>query len=222
MARRIEEFQEAKHEAQEGFNIDVNELEKKLQEALDGGKKEFSFDETTGAPVERWKQKDFDLKHELEKRHGVFVEVAGPTDTGYEQVDFNLDRKLYISNIVQGGHLHADSTPDEKIIIPSESKIDFQADATRLPLADESVGALFASCLWKFMRKDSIKEASRVIEDSGLFVFQRCLEGDIKTAKKFGFELRQYTKLEFPPDDDHPEGVDMFNVVLQKLKAKEK
>lgn len=106
------------------------------------------------------KQKSFDLVPELQKRNGPFVEIAGPTPSGYpiyllegedkkpEEIDlFNLARargKTYISNLYKG--LPVMDTVARRFK-GFQGSVDFAGDATNLPVKDNSLEIVFCSCL---------------------------------------------------------------------------
>jgi len=78
----------------------------------------------------------FEAEAALSDTYGPFVEVGGPTAPHkYELVDMTqLPRPLMVSNIQPGTE-------------ESLGKVNFRADARKLPLPDASVGALFTNAL---------------------------------------------------------------------------
>ena len=107
------------------------------------------------------KQKGFDLVRELLKRNGPFVEIAGPTPSGYPiylfedgdkkpaKVDlFSLVRargkNIYTSNLYKG--LPVMDTVRRRFK-GFEGSVDFVGDATNLPVKDNSLEIVFCSCL---------------------------------------------------------------------------
>lgn len=90
--------------------------------------------------IEDYKEEGFDIEEKLKEVNGPYVEVAGPTPGGYDLVDINnLGKKLHVSNAFSR---------------LAKGKIDFKANAKELPLKNESVGALFVSCLGGIQRDD--------------------------------------------------------------------
>lgn len=96
----------------------------------------------------------FDVASELEKRRGSTIEIAGPTDTGYpfhlikekdiERVDLFEKRKVFVSNLYPGAPEFDSNTEQFQHF---EGIVDFIADAKKLPLKENAVGAIFCSCL---------------------------------------------------------------------------
>lgn len=129
------------------------------------------------------------------------IEVAGPTIEGYNLVNVNeLDKKLHTSNIFPGGYFV--NTEDE---IKYEGKVDFQADAQKLPFKNGIVGAVFCSCLGVIysgqndilketaeLRKNTLEEAFRVLTNGGVLIWEGGKEEDVKFAQEIGFKVNQF------------------------------
>jgi len=150
----------------------------------------------------------FNLKEELEARTGPFIEIAGPTPEGFEFVDYDkLDRKVFISNIGNGLPLQDDEKGE---IIGHWGKVDFQADSQKMPLRQQSVGALFASKMDIDVVIDTIKEANRILEPGGIFILQGVTKKDIiDLVKELGFEVkREVTK-------ENRDGLKIRDLILQ-------
>lgn len=90
-----------------------------------------------------------DLLKVLKEIKDPVIEIGGPTKKGYPFIGIkNLKsffKKGYISNIVR-----EDYDYDEKGNLRYEKlDVDFLADARNLPFKDETIGAVFCSCLPK-------------------------------------------------------------------------
>lgn len=86
-------------------------------------------------------EEGFDVYEALKQVKGPYIEVAGPTEGGYMLIETEkLGRKLTISNQSASW---------------AKGKIDFEANATDLPMKDGSIGALFISCLGGMQKDDS-------------------------------------------------------------------
>jgi hypothetical protein len=140
----------------------------------------------------RWTKEGFSIEDEIRDRQGPLIEIAGPTDYGFELVDLSkLDKKVFVSNISPGCPLYDDVTGE---FLCYTGQVDFQADAQNLPFRESGIGILFASCLPKEIRNRTIQEAKRVLEDGGLLVWQGGTDEDIESAKKIGLEPVEYSK----------------------------
>lgn len=175
---------------------------------------EYSFptptaEELSSKSVE-WQEEGFDLQQALDERTGPFVEVAGPTLFGYSMLDnVTLPKGVYVSN------------RDLPAVTNLYGSPDFQADATNLPLANNSLGALFVSNmapmgsehnpdLWeKFM-----KESARTLESGGLLIAQGLDKENIPYAEAAGLKpvLIHYEEPEGPTGqiDVDDEGVPIY------------
>lgn len=117
------------------------------------------------------KRKRFNPAKFLNKVKGPLVEIGGPTLGGYQMIDFTkLNKKLLVSNLFPGvpefiGSWDGKSTA--RIIF--HGRVDFIADAFKLPMGDNTVGAVFASYFGGLnckatalqLRKKKSKSASR-------------------------------------------------------------
>lgn len=199
-------------------------------EGNDGWISNFFIEPKTGLRINIKRLENFDLLGELEKRKDKFVEVAGPTERGFMFYDFKegeepkrlnlLDYiskdKMYVSNLFKGV---AHWNPNTGEFLGIENSVDFRADAKKLPLKDESIGAFFGSCLGSFplsaladirmkmpseavqsdeyaedgitnvFREKALKEAMRVLKKDGLLVWQGGKLSDTEFAKQLGFEI---------------------------------
>ncbi len=95
----------------------------------------------------------FNANTVLASLNGQIIEIAGPTNPNPFTLLLPSDsgRKIYISNKY-----------------PQYRKIDFYADATRLPFADDSLVAIMGSALLSDIRVGAIKEANRILKPGGL------------------------------------------------------
>lgn len=95
-----------------------------------------------------WKKRGFDVEKKLNSVKGKIIEVAGPTPYGYDLVDFEkLEKPVYTSNVFPGMPYFGKKADDGTEIINYAGKVDFIADATKLPFKDGSIGAVLISCL---------------------------------------------------------------------------
>lgn len=148
--------------------------------------------------IKDWKEKDFDALKRLAETKGILLEVAGPTEDGYELVDINkLPKKLFISNIAPG---KPQFDPETGKFIGYGGKVDFVEDATKMTFNENSVGAVFCSCIGSInveglqqddIRKKTIKEAFRVLEPGGLLIWQGGNEEEFSFARECGFRMVQ-------------------------------
>lgn len=137
----------------------------------------------------RWSKEGFVAEKEINKIKSPMVEVAGPTNDGFEPL---VDVKKIKQKVHQSNLFRAEQVPEVTPDYQDLSKIDFQADATKLPIADNSVGALFVSCLSVDIRKPSIEEVSRVLEQGGLFIYKAGVKEDFQVMAENGLELEKY------------------------------
>ena len=177
---------------QQNVQIFVRKIEQSLRSHISFNKKKNSISIENTDTDEMWTKDKFSIENEIKLRDGPLIEIGGPTVSGFDLVNFDsLDKKIFTSNITPGCPLHDIMTGD---FLGYIGKIDFQADAQRLPFKDNGIGVLFASCLPFKIRKNVIHEAKRVLEKNGLLVWQAGTENDIIEAKLNGFELMQYNK----------------------------
>lgn len=142
---------------------------------------------------EVWQNKGFNLEYELSNPIGPMIEIAGPTSVGYETTQGiiqlpDLPNKVFVSNISPGCPIFNDKTGE---FVNYIGKIDFKADARALPIAEGSLGALFASCLPDPIREKSLQEAHRVLKQNGLLVFQGLTSKDLNKAQELGFQIEE-------------------------------
>lgn len=148
-----------------------------------------TFETKLGSGV-GWSKEGFMAEDYLNHLSKPLIEVGGPTEKGYKLIDFELlNRKLHASNI-QHGVAEYDGNTGE--LLDFGPDVDFQADSTRLPIANESVSAVFGSNLYVNTRARTMTEATRVLERGGLLVWQGGNFKDFDNAKRSGFELVQY------------------------------
>jgi len=162
---------------------------------------------------EEYTERSFDIAGELAKRKGVAIEIGGPTYFGgYSRIsqtieDFiNNRKKIYVSNIESGLPIYDDMNTDNEEPLGHLGKVDFIADATKLPFAQESLGAVFASCLPAEIREESIKEAARTLEKGGLMIIMSGDISDMDNAKEHGFTVKLFKR--YSSDD--------YDMILQK------
>ncbi|OIP79594.1 MAG: hypothetical protein CO002_00975 [Candidatus Portnoybacteria bacterium CG_4_8_14_3_um_filter_44_10] len=155
------------------------------------------------AVLEKWQKEGFNLEERLKRTKGPFIEIGGPTLGDYDMVDIeNLERKLHVSNLCQG----APKIREGGILL--EGKVDFQADGRMLPFRDNSLGAMFVSCLGNIkthpyfkkyydecLREKIIRDSFRALEQGGLLVWQGCKNQDVEFAENIGFKVLKYSGL---------------------------
>lgn len=163
--------------------------------------------------VEEKKELGFELANELSSRNGIFIEIAGPTPEGFSLVDYEkLDRPVLTSNIKPGIPLWDDKTGE---LVTYWGKVDFQADSQKLPLRNESVGALFGSCLEQNTIPKTLKEAARILEPRGILVLQQVMESSLNQIEpmfeELGFKVQQSVKKQ------NEAGQKASNLILQRI-----
>ena len=110
-----------------------------------------SVEQREHVPAFEWHEHGFDFQMEIKERTGPFIEVAGPTPGGYEQLSENeytdVYSKLITSNVFDGLY-HSRRDPQTGAVEGEKiAPVHFAADAKQLPLRDGTVGALFCSYL---------------------------------------------------------------------------
>jgi hypothetical protein len=160
--------------------------------------------------ITEWKVKEFDLVKKISELSGPIIEVAGPTTAGFEQIDTKHFRdRTFISNLYPGVPIFKRDT------VVFKGRVDFQADATKLPLKDGSAAAVLCACLGPTpletavpdfetrddffayrddLRVRAIQEAYRVIKDGGFLVWEAGTRRDVTAARKTGFAIMQEIK----------------------------
>lgn len=152
-----------------------------------------------------WKTPRFDAQKYLEQQNAPFVEVAGPTASGYTLIDLETlkksGKKMLVSNLFPG-------LPQWKgnDVTIQKGGVDFQSDTTELSIKNNSAGALFCSRFsylppkpksvtgneWQKRSADArlqvIKEAWRTLQDGGLLVWQGGQGIDVVQMAQIGFE----------------------------------
>jgi len=174
------------------------------------------------APSGSYRIEDFDIYDEL--KSGPLIEVAGPTEDGFDFVDIEkLPGKIFVSNLYPG-------TPRFKTgnMIGYYGLVDFRGDGRSLPVKEGSVGAIFLSCLGrtrgkdgesetekyrlnKELRENVMEEAYKVLKPGGILVFEKTKREDFEFATRLGFELKQYKVKKFF-------NTDSWSFVFQKQK----
>lgn len=108
-----------------------NPYEKIIKEARERGK---------------WVREGFDLEKSLKNITKPFIEIGGPTAEGYDLVDLKkLNKKILESNLFPGSPVFTGLHGKSSDTINYCGKVNFIADATEMPLQNDSVGAIFAS-----------------------------------------------------------------------------
>lgn len=168
--------------------LTLDEIVSKIgPEAGDQYKEELANTDKGRREVKSWTV-GFNLKQAFESTKGPFVEIAGPTLEGYLIADFSkLSKHVYTSNIATPGLPYYNQNGELAGFI---GRVDFSADSTKLPLADNKVGALFGSCLQRPTIPNTLSEASRVVEDGGLLLLQSTFEDVKGLALSYNFSLR--------------------------------
>jgi hypothetical protein len=178
--------------------LDLREINEKIMRFLQPG------------PRDRlWVREGFSVYRTINNLNGPLIELGGPTDEGYKQVDLSkLDKRLFVSNLLPGFPYYDTKTGE---FLGYRGKIDFQADATAIPIKNEGCGALFVSCLPVEIRKKILSEAYRVLEKGGLLIWQGGIDKDIEIAEKLGFEVMEYLK-----QYDRDSKLYFWDVIFQK------
>lgn len=154
-----------------------------------------------------YEDEKFDIYKKLSEVSGPLIEVAGPSDLGYELVDLKkIDKKIYVSNLFKGAPRFSVDTGE---FIGYEGLVDFQADGTKLPLKPESVGAIFIKSLGDIssieenrtkeqiqddqqkLRSEAIREAAVALERGGILVFEGTDLGVLDYAQANGLKLKK-------------------------------
>lgn len=134
-------------------------------------------------------EKGFKLEDALKTIDGPVIEVGGPTDTSHFLTDIKNSRvDMHVSNITPGHPVYERKKGEVKLS-KYEGKVDFLADARRMPLADGSIGVLFASCLPNIIESEIVPEAERVLKGGGLFIFAGTSDEIIKEAEAAGLQV---------------------------------
>ena len=159
--------------------LEVSELDDYLAEVANEEK-----------PTSEWEENGFDLVSSLNNTKGIFLEIAGPTTRGYSIIDdeSKLNKPIYTSNIKPGLPLY---DPDEGDLVGIKGRVDLVADATTLPVENESVGALFLSGLPQDITDRTIEEIARTVENHGYVVWQSGVSGNISSLIAKGFVLKK-------------------------------
>jgi len=138
-----------------------------------------------------YRNQSFDLNQALRDVKGPYIEIGGPTYAEYwlglRLTDSRrLSKKLFVSNLIP--ELWRDDKGNSHKL---QGKIDFQADGSRLPFADSSVGGLFMSHLPYTEVEGILFEARRVIESNGIFFVQSVKEDALRLAELLGFKTQE-------------------------------
>ena len=150
---------------------------------------------------EKWTKGGFNLHETIQQTTSPLVELGGPTPQGYELVDFDNfpDKQILIINI-DPQTVKRDLDNRNYSISPEKKRVDLQADATKLPFEDQSIGVLFASALPIDIHADIFRDAVRVLSPGGIMVWEGGREEDINLAKNNGLELVQSNKTIYDED----------------------
>lgn len=98
----------------------------------------------------------FDMQAAVDEVAGPFVEVAGPTGSGYRLLQgVNFAQEPIITNFDPDQTPRVHFVDDEDNVVDTLA-LDALADARHLPFASESVGVLAASCVNKFSRRPRV------------------------------------------------------------------
>ncbi|GIW69633.1 MAG: hypothetical protein KatS3mg101_0380 [Patescibacteria group bacterium] len=141
-------------------------------------------------PSVEWKEPGFNLEKTLNDTRGPIIEIAGPTPF-YKQLQ-NLDaikKPIFVSNLTPGDPLYNPFTGE---YLGVHGTVDFQADARKLPVENKSVGAILASCLPANIVVDTVNEIDRVVEDSGLVIWQGVKYDTAADIQHRGFAVKHY------------------------------
>jgi len=145
--------------------------------------------------------KDFNLEEAIRQAPGDVIEVGGPTGHSWHKLDIKRSgREVRVSNI----------EPSDKLY----GRIDFQADARKLPLRDDSLGVLFAANLPYDIAEGTIDEAMRVLKPGGLFIADGLKREAVEHAKKLGLlrkeQIEKFRMIDFRTH---------YDVVFQKKES---
>lgn len=141
-------------------------------------------------PPEWKRHKDFNLNTEIAKLSAYpIIEVGGPTESGFPLVSWeDVTNATFTSNITPGSPTYS----QDGELSHYYGKVDFQADAKKLPLKEKSVGMLISDSLPPEILDNYIDEANRVLVDQGILLIQGLNEDDVLFITKNNFELMQY------------------------------
>jgi hypothetical protein len=146
----------------------------------------------------------FDLHAELRARQGTFIEIGGPTSSGFGVLDGQSPpQRVFVGNITPGMVIFRQNGS-----MALEGRVDFVANGTELPFANDSIGCFFASCLPLSVRKETLSEAMRVLEPGGLLIWQGTFHEDLAVIRELGFKVVQVS-----PEHNN-------TLVLQKIQTK--
>jgi hypothetical protein len=189
----------------------IAEIQDKITPQVRNGLINSFFALETEHEISRKIDPSFRLADELRSRKGAFIEVAGPTQSGYDLIDFQkLDKKVFTSNIKPGTPFFDPDTGKHKF---DWGKVDFEADSTRLPLANESAGLIIGSCMESPTIPKTIAEAGRVLEPGGLLILQRVEAWTYQSFQRSGFTIK------YDVEKQLNQGTPTHTVILQKNKS---
>lgn len=122
-----------------------------------------------------------DVAATVNETRGPIIEVGGPTEDYSPIINpvivaERLARPVFVSNVARIG------------------AVSLQADGTRLPLGNDSIGLMFASCLPHDMRNDFYIEAHRTLEDGGVLAYKNAKDLDIAHVLSLGFKMIAYRR----------------------------
>lgn len=113
--------------------------------------------------AEEWIDSDFDVEKRLKELKGPMIEIAGPTEEGYDLVDLDnfeekFNKKFLVSNV-----FHNDHAVNRADFAPNKITVDFQASASALPIKNNVASAIFCSCLGSDAKRG--EEENRRLEE---------------------------------------------------------
>lgn len=134
----------------------------------------------------------FDLLEHMANLKGPFIELGGPTPSGFRIADLNdihraTGKKIQVSN--------ANSQYLEKFVPKPLSKaieITGYQNAENLKYPDGSIGVVFVSAIGFYAFPGLVAESNRVLQENGLLITGYNSTLEVARALQEGFALRQY------------------------------
>lgn len=162
---------------------------------------------------ERTTDPNFDLEGFLLDDTKQFIEVAGPTLSGFSMVPDDIYpngiKNILVSNIHPGVPYYNNDGEMEL-----QGTVDFEADSRALPFKDNSVDGVLASCLMHDTRDETLKEMNRVLKQGGIIIWQGAIIDDIVVARDLGLRITDYE--ETRSGYRRPDSQTYMNVIFQK------
>jgi hypothetical protein len=206
------------------FNPLGHNLKALLNARLQGIGKLYRFNEAVGIvksgleeryPEEQRHGDSTQLAEIISSRMGPFIELGGPTSQGYDLLSIEAVERL------TGKHVKITNLSPEAGCYMLSSQADFASieefvDAKNLPYEPSSLGMVFASCMPLDVKERVADEVYRVLEEGGLWQYQRCEDVDVARALETGFHLLRYKRLRRPSYEYSPLRPNLWNTIFQK------